>query len=55
MKAVAIAAVFFVSAAIAHAGEIKAVDMKDMSPSGMAKDAGTSSGTNRHFMWLRGL
>jgi len=41
MKAVAIAAVFFVSAAIAHAGEMKAVDMKDMSPSGMAKDAGT--------------
>ena len=41
MKALAVAAAFAVSTALAHAGEMKGMDMKDMSPSGMAKDAKT--------------
>ena len=39
MKAVTLAVVIGVSSALAHAGEMKGMDMKDMSPSGMAKDA----------------
>jgi Cu(I)/Ag(I) efflux system protein CusF len=39
MKALAVAAVFAVSAAFAQAGEMKGMEMKDMSPSRMAKDS----------------
>lgn len=39
MKAVLIAVAFATSAGIAYAGEMKGMDMKDMSPSQMAKDA----------------
>jgi Cu(I)/Ag(I) efflux system periplasmic protein CusF len=39
MKVLAVAAVFAVSAGFAQAGEMKGMDMKDMSPSRMAKDS----------------
>ena len=39
MKAIAVAAVFALSTTLSHAGEMKGMDMKDMSPSGTAKDA----------------
>ncbi|MDB5903179.1 MAG: hypothetical protein JWM26_2057 [Betaproteobacteria bacterium] len=46
MKAVVFAAAVMTSAAVAHAGEMmKGMDMKDMSPSAMAKDAKTSRHT----------
>ena len=41
MKAVALAAVLSLSTTLACAGEMKGMDMKDMSPSGMSKGAGT--------------
>lgn len=41
MKGITIAAIVAITATVAHAGEMKGMDMKDMSPSTMAKDAGT--------------
>jgi Cu(I)/Ag(I) efflux system protein CusF len=43
MKALLLAAALMTTAVVAYAGEpMKGMDMKDMSPSGMAKDAGTA-------------
>jgi Cu(I)/Ag(I) efflux system protein CusF len=39
MKASIMAAVLAIGAGFTHAGEMKGMDMKDMSPSAMAKDA----------------
>ena len=39
MKALALAATLALSFGIVHAADMKGMDMKDMSPSGMAKDA----------------
>ena len=43
MKAIVIAVAFAAGAALAQAGEMKSMEMKDMSPSRMAKDAHTGT------------
>ena len=41
MKALALAAALSLAATLGHAGEMKGMDMKDMSPSAMSKGAGS--------------